>query len=171
MVEYEVDNDVVRESLAQVQGEMNLFRGNMETILEILQSQRTPASNAANITHAVGVTIPTTADGPTVKTPAETVMPNPGNCQMVSADSARLVAAYPWGMPPHLAASLTHWGDFFPHPALSTATAVGNTGFPWGLPNVQTTLVDAANPENNQGQVPKDTHDAEDDYRGMRLHF
>lgn len=38
MAEYEADNAAVRESLAKVQGEMNLFRGNMETILEILQS-------------------------------------------------------------------------------------------------------------------------------------
>lgn len=38
MAEYEADNASVHESIVQVQGEMNLFRGNMETILEILQS-------------------------------------------------------------------------------------------------------------------------------------
>lgn len=56
MVKYGADNAVFRESLAQVQGEMNLFRGNIETILEILQTQRGPASTAANVTHVVGVT-------------------------------------------------------------------------------------------------------------------
>ena len=79
MAEYEADNAAVRESLAQVQGEMNLFRENMETILEILQSQRTPASTAANVTHAAGVTNSTAAAGTTVETPAETFVPNPGN--------------------------------------------------------------------------------------------
>lgn len=108
--EYEADNAAVCESLAQVQGEMNIFRGNMETILEILQSQRNLTSTAANVTHAAGVTNPTTAARTTVETLAETVVPNSGNRQMVPVDSVRLVAAYPWGMLPHLAASLAHGG-------------------------------------------------------------
>lgn len=112
MAEYEADNATVCESLAQVQGEMKLFRGNMETILEILQSQRTTASTAFNVTHAAGVTIPTAAAGTTVETQAETVVPNTRNRQMVPVDSARLAAAYPWGMPSHLAASLAHGGIF-----------------------------------------------------------
>lgn len=82
----------------------------MEIILEILQSQRNPASTAANITHAAGVTIPTDVAGLTVDTPAETIVPNSGNCQMVPMDSARLAATYPWGMPPYLAASLAIGG-------------------------------------------------------------
>ncbi|XP_050897037.1 uncharacterized protein LOC127103839 [Lathyrus oleraceus] len=90
MAKYKADNAAVRESLAQVQGEMNLFWGNMETILELLQSQRNPASA-----------------GTTVDPPAETVVPNSGNRQVVPTDTARLAAPYPWGMPPHLAASLT----------------------------------------------------------------
>lgn len=63
------------------------------------------------------------------------------------------------------------WGAFFPHPTLSAAAAAGNAGFPWALPTVQTTPVIAADPENNQGQVPDDTPDNEDDYRGPCLHF
>ncbi|XP_050889548.1 uncharacterized protein LOC127094817 [Lathyrus oleraceus] len=76
MAEYEANDVVVRESLAQVQGEMNLFRANMETILEILQSQRNPAYATANVTYVVGVTVPNTAAGTTVDPPAETVVPN-----------------------------------------------------------------------------------------------
>lgn len=129
----------------------------METILEILQSQRNPASTAVNVTHANGVTIPTVTIGTTVETPVETVVPNSGNRRMVLVDSTRLAATYPWGMPSHLAASLTHGGTFFPPPALSAAAAAGNTGFPWGLPNVQTTPIDVA--------------ESEDHYRGSRLHF
>ncbi|XP_050875848.1 uncharacterized protein LOC127079504 [Lathyrus oleraceus] len=88
MAEYEADNVAVRESLAQVQGEMNLFRGNMETILEILQSQRNLASVAANVTRAAGVTIPDAAASTTVDTPTETVVPNSGNRQMTGAPQA-----------------------------------------------------------------------------------
>ena len=32
-------------------------------------------------------------------------------------------------------------------------------------------MVDAANPEDNQGQVLNETPDVEDEYRGSRLHF
>lgn len=169
MAEYEADNTVVRESLAQVQGEMNLFRGNMETILELLQSQRNPTSTAANVTRTTGMTIAVTAAGTTVDPPAESVVPNSGNLQMVPTDPARLAAAYPWGMPPHLAASLTSGGAFFPHSALTPAA--GNSGFPWVLPALQTTLVIAADPEDNQGQVPDDLPNDEEDYRGPHLHF
>lgn len=90
---------------------------------------------------------------------------------MVPTDSIRLVAAYPWGMPPHLVAHLASGGAFFPHPALSASAAVGNTGFPWGVRTIQTPSVNASNPETNQGQVPNDTPDTEDDYRGPHLHF
>lgn len=71
---------------------MNLFRENMETILEILQSHRNYASTATNVTHATGATISTDAAGTTVETPAETVVPNYGNRQMIHVDSARLAA-------------------------------------------------------------------------------
>lgn len=78
MVDYEYDNTAVKESLAQVQGEMNLFRGNLETILEILQTQRhsTSANHvAANVAHAAGVTNATTDVIATVETPVEIVAP------------------------------------------------------------------------------------------------
>lgn len=149
MVEYEADNAAVHESLGQGQGEMNLFKGNMETILELLQSQRNPASVAANVTRAAGVTIVDTAAGTTVDPPAETVVPNSGNRQVVPTDPARIAAAYPWGMPPHLAASLTSGGAFFPHSAL--ATAAGNSGFPWVLPALQTAPVIVADLDDHQG--------------------
>ncbi|XP_050877108.1 uncharacterized protein LOC127080861 [Lathyrus oleraceus] len=110
MVEYGADNAAARESLAQVQGKMNLFRGNIETILEILQTQRAPASIATNVTHVAGVTNPTTASGTTFETSAETVVPTTRNRQVVPADSIRLVAAYLRGMPPHFAAHLANGG-------------------------------------------------------------
>lgn len=43
--------------------------------------------------------------------------------------------------------------------------------FPWGVPTVQTPPVDAAHPEDNQGQVPNETPDNEDEYGGTLLHF
>ncbi|XP_050876821.1 uncharacterized protein LOC127080547 [Lathyrus oleraceus] len=39
------------------------------------------------------------------------------------------------------------------------------------LPTLQTTSVDAADPDNNQGQAPDDLPHDEEDYRGSRLHF
>lgn len=141
----------------------------METILEILQSQRNPTSATANVTCAAGVTIPDVAAGTTNDTPTETAVPNSGKRQVVPTDPVRLVAAYPWGMPPHLAASLASGGTFFPHPTL--VAAVGNTSFPWALPTLQTTLVNATDLDDNQGQDPDDLPNDEEDYRGLRLHF
>lgn len=86
-------------------------------------------------------------------------------------DAGRLAAAYPWGIPPYLVASLASGGAFFPHPALSATATAGNTGFPWALPTLQTTPVDVADLDNNQGQVPDDLPNEEEDYRGPRLHF
>lgn len=162
MAEYEADNAAVRESLAQVQREMNVFKGNMETILELLQSQRNLASATANVTRDAGVTISDTAAGTTVDPPAETVVRNAGDLQVVPMDPARVAATYPWGMPPHLAASLTGGGAFFPHSALATAT--GNSGFPWVLPALHTTPIITADPEDNQGQVPDDLPNDDEDY-------
>lgn len=98
MADYEADNAAVRKSRTQVPGEMNLFRGNMETILEILQTQRASTSanpTAANVTHAAGVTNDTAAIDATIETPMETVTPTAGNRQLVPADLNRLAAAYP----------------------------------------------------------------------------
>lgn len=117
------------------------------------------------------MTIPDAVAGTTIDTPTETIMPNPGNRQTIPMDAARLVAAYPWGMPPHLAASLASGGAFFPHPALSAAATAGNAGFTWALPTLQTALVDAADPDNNEGQVLDDLPNDEEDYRGPHLHF
>lgn len=54
----------------------------METILELLQTQRTSTSAnpaTANVTHIDGVTNRTAVAGVTVETPAETVVPTNGN--------------------------------------------------------------------------------------------
>ncbi|XP_050909727.1 uncharacterized protein LOC127123560 [Lathyrus oleraceus] len=98
MTEYEADNAAVRESLAQ----------------------RNPVSTAAIVTRAAGVTISDAGAGTTVDPPAETVVPNSGNRQVVPTDPARLAAAYPWGMPPHLTTSLTTGEAFFPHSKILT---------------------------------------------------
>lgn len=98
----------------------------------------------------------TTADtvaGTTVDPPGETVVPNSGNRQVVPIDSARLAATYPWGVPPHLAASLTSGGAFFPHSVLTTVA--GNSGFPWVLPDFHTTPIIAADPEDNHSSPTK----------------
>lgn len=163
MVDYESDNPAVRESLAQVQGEMNLFRGNIETILEILQTQRGHSSVAANVTYATGVTNPTAAVGATVETLMETVLPTTGSRKLVLADVNRLAASYPRGMPQNFAAHFANGGAFFPYPTLTAVAAAENTIFPWGVSTVQTPPIDAANPEDNQGQVPNETPDAENE--------
>ena len=62
-------------------------------------------------------------------------------------------------------------GAFFPRQTLTATTADGNPTFPWGITNIQTPLVDAANPEDNQGQVTHETPDVEGEYWGPRLHF
>lgn len=129
MADYKVGSVAVYESLAQVQGEMNLFRGNMETILEILQTHRAPAFTTANVTQAAGVTNPTAAVGATVETPTETVVPTTVNRQLVPANVNKLAAAYPRGMPPNFAAYFANGSAFFPHPILTTPAAAGNIVF------------------------------------------
>lgn len=163
MVDFEADNVVVRESLAQVQGLLDLFQGKMEAILELLQTQRASASaNTAddNTTRAAGVADHTATVGDTVETPMETVVPTSENRQLVLADMNRLAAAYPWGMPQNFAAHFTNGGSFSPHQTLTATAATGNPAFPWGIPTVQTPPIDDANPEDNQGRVPHETPNA-----------
>lgn len=64
-------------------------------------------------------------------------------------------------------------GDaFIPHQTLIAPNAVGNAVFPWGAPTIQTpSTVDAANPEDTQGQVLSETPDNEEEYWGPHLHF
>lgn len=133
MADYEFDKDVVRESLAWVQGEMNLFNGNMETILKILQTQKAPVSTnptTANVTHAAGVTNATADVVAAVETLEETVAPTTMNRHLVLANLNRLVAAYSWGMPQNFTAQFANGGAFFPHQTLAAPTAVRNLVFP-----------------------------------------
>lgn len=98
MANYESDNTAVSESLAQVQGRMDLFQGNMETILKILQTQRASTSAnpaAGNITHVVGVRNATIIVDATIETQVETVAPTTGNCQLVPTILNKLTASYP----------------------------------------------------------------------------
>lgn len=146
---------------------MDLFQGNMETIVELLQTHRTSTSanpNASNVTHAGGMTNPTVVVGATVETPAETLVPTTGSRQLVPAYLNRFATAYPWGIPQNFVAHFANGGAFFPHQALAAPTAVKNVVFFWGVPTVQTPLIDVANPEDNQGQVPTETPDIEDEY-------
>lgn len=174
MGDFEADNAIVRESLAQVQGRMDLFQGKTEAILELLQTQRASASPNTvddNVTRAARVANLVATVGATVETLVETVVPTSENCQLVRADTNRLVAAYPWGMPQNFVAHFTNGGAFFPHPTLTATVVAGNPTFPWGSPNVQTPPVDTANPEDIKGQVPHETPDAEGEYQGPRLYF
>lgn len=98
MADYESDNVVVRETLAQVHGRMNLFQGNMETILEILQTQRAPTSanpTSANVTHAAEVTNSTVDVAAYVETLVETVAPTTVNHHLVPSAANRLAISYP----------------------------------------------------------------------------
>lgn len=152
IADFEANNADVRESRAQVQGIMDLFQGNMEAILELLQTQRAPAStNPAdnNVTRDAAVTNPTTAADATVETLVESVVPTTENRQLVPADMNRLVVAYPWGMPQNFASHFTNGGAFFPHHTLVAHAAARNPVFQWGIPTVQTPPVDISNPEDN----------------------
>lgn len=156
---------------------MNLFRGNTETILEILQTQRDSTfANpvVANVTHAAEVTNVTADVAATIETPVETLTPTTLNHHLVRHAMNRLVATYPCGMPLNFAAQFANGGDFIPYQALVAPNFVGNVVFLWDVPTIQTPpTVDAANPEDNQGQVLAKTPDNEDEdeYRGPRLHF
>lgn len=89
MADFVIESTAIKETLAQVQGEMNLFRGNMETIIEYLQTQRVAASANhafANVTSATVLT--TTADVfATIETPVETVVPTDVNKLMFTSSS------------------------------------------------------------------------------------
>lgn len=54
MADLEQENDTYRDTLAQVQGKMDTFQGNMNTILEYLQAQKaTTSTSPANPTSVV----------------------------------------------------------------------------------------------------------------------
>lgn len=54
MADIEQENATYRETLAQVQGKIDTFQGNMNTILEYLQAQKaTTSTSAANLTSIV----------------------------------------------------------------------------------------------------------------------
>lgn len=76
----------------------------METILEILQTQRASTSAAANATHVIRVTNVTVDVATAVETLMETVSPTTVNHQLVPADLNKLDVAYPWRMPQNFAA-------------------------------------------------------------------
>lgn len=117
MADFEIENAVVKETLAQVQGEMKLFRGNMETIVEYIQTQMAATSTnpaSANVISAVVLT--TTANVvATIETPVETMVPTIVNQPMFTSASNRLAAAYPWGMPPNFASQFANGCAFIPH--------------------------------------------------------
>lgn len=124
-----------------------------------------------NVTRAAGVTNLATTAGATVETLVETVVLTNGNHQLVPVYVNMLAVAYPWGMPQNVAAHFANEGAFFPHPTLTSLATIGNNVFPWGVPTIQTPPVDAANPEDNQGQVPHETPDVEGEYQGPRPNF
>lgn len=101
MADFETENAAIKETLAQVQGEMNLFRGNMETIMEYLQTKRAITSaNPATVVVTNVVMVTTTADGvATVETSVEIVVPTFVNQSLFTSASNKLAAACPWGMP------------------------------------------------------------------------
>lgn len=110
MADFEADNAIVRESLAQVQSRMDMLHGNMEAILELLQTQRAHASNSTddNATRAAGVANTVVTNGTAVKTLVEIAVPTSENLQLVPADTNRPAAAYPWGMPQNFTAHFTN---------------------------------------------------------------
>ena len=67
-------------------------------------------------------------------------------------------------MPQNFVAHFTNGSAFFPHQTLSAHIAAKTAIFPWGVPTVQTPPVDATNLEDNQGQVPTEPPDVEDEY-------
>lgn len=174
MADFETENVVVKETLAQVQGKMNLFQGNMETIMEYLQTQKVVASAnpASDVVTNANVVTTTAGVVATVETPVEIVVPSAMDHPMFTFSSNKLVDAYPWGMPLNFASQFANGGVFIPHQAFASPTTIGNSAFPWGVPMVQTPqTVDVANPENTQGQVLFETPDDDAEYRGSRLHF
>ena len=97
MTDLEQENATYRETLAQVQGEMNLLWDNMEAIVKYLQTQRAATSSSpatAPITNVAVVT--TTADAiATVETLVETVVLIVVNQPLFTSASNRLASAYP----------------------------------------------------------------------------
>ena len=121
MADYESDNAIVRETLTQVQGRIDLFQGNMKTFLEILQTQRAHISaNPAttNVTHAAEVTNATVDVAVVIETLMETVTSTTVNHHLVPSVVNRLVASYPQGMSLNFAAQFANGGAFIPHQAL-----------------------------------------------------
>lgn len=134
---------------------MNLFQGNMETILEILQAQRAHTSanpTATNVTNVVGVTNATADAVSAVDTPGETVASTVMNHPLFPSAANRLAISYPCGMPPNFVSQFSNGGAFIPHQDLAAHNVAENVVFQWGAPTIQTPpTVDAANSEDAQG--------------------
>lgn len=167
MADLETKNVAIKETLAQAQCVINLFRGNMETSMEYLQTQRVATSvNPSTVVVTNVIVATTTADVVTsIETPIKTVVLANVNQHMFTFASNRLVASYPLGIPPSFASQFANGGAFVPHQALTSPTTVGNSTFPWDVPMVQTPqMVGASNPENTQGQIHAETPNEDVEY-------
>lgn len=155
MADYKSNNPAVKETLAQLQGKMDLFQGNMETIMEYLQAQRAYTSTNPITTIVTNVIVVTTSADvvATVENDVETVVPTAMNQPIFPSTSNRIAVVYPWGMPPNFASQFANEG-IIPHQALVAPSTAGNPAFPWGMPVIQSPqTVDPGNPKNIEGQV------------------
>lgn len=128
MADIEYENHVVKETLAQFQGKMDLFQGNMEAVMEYLQAQKvTTSANldvAVIVTNDVDVTT-TIIDAATIKTPVDNVVQPVVSQPMFQVGPNRHVVSYPWGLPPNYASQFTNRSAFILYQPFDVPSLLG----------------------------------------------
>lgn len=179
MADLEQENATYRETLAQFQGKMDTFQGNMNTILEYLQAQKATTSTSdvdpasVVVTDAIVVTIFVDA---IVDTVIQYVVSQPS----YQPGPSRHVIAYPWGLPLNFTPQASNGNAFVPYQSFVVHSANGNSiVHPWGMTTRYPQMVNVYNREIHPEQVLQTStpvivetpNNNEDEYIGHTLHF
>lgn len=123
MANIEYENVVVKETLTQLQGKMDLFHGNIEVIIEYLQEQKTTTSVNPTIVAIITNVTDVTTSVVDVATTIEIVV-QPTIIQPIFQDAInRHVVAYPQGLPPNYASQFPNGGAFILHQSFDVPSA------------------------------------------------
>lgn len=111
----EQENATYRETLAQFQGKMYIFQGNMNTIMEYLQAQKattstTYANPATNVVTDATIVITTTTDT-TVNTIIQPAVSHP----IYHPGPSKHTASCPLGLPPNYTPQVANGSACMPY--------------------------------------------------------
>lgn len=164
--------------MAQFQGKMDAFQGNMNTILDYLQAEKaTTSTSVANPASAVitNVIAVTTSVDVVVDTVVQSV-----SQPIFHLGPSRHAIAYPRGLPPNFTPQAANGNAFVPYQPFVIHPANGNpVSYPWRMTILSPQMVNVNNREILPEQalqtsalvVVETPNDNEDEYRGPTLHL